>query len=117
MDEETEIRHLSNKFTSYLLDTVRVMAKRGYMPSRFHQMLTAGNDGVAVAQQLVLADAGDGLWRLHELGRLDLSVEMSVLLPEYEILFDEQTRERAYSKLGHLGFNVEAHLRKLDCDE
>lgn len=116
MSEESEIPYLSNEFTSYLLDTVRIMAKLGYNPSRFHQMITAENDGVTVARRLVLADAAEGLWRLHELGRLDLSVEMSILLPKYAELFDEPTRERAQSKLSDLGFNVDAHLRELTAD-
>lgn len=89
------------------------VASLGYTASRFHQMLSAENDGVAVARRLVMAEASEGLWRLHELGRLDLSVEMSVLRPEYEELFDEPTRDRAHSKLTDLEFNVAAHLREL----
>lgn len=100
-----------------MFKTVRVMAKLGYTASRFHEMLSADNDGVSVARRLLMADAFEGLWRLHDLGRLDLSVEMSVLRPEYEELFDKSTRDRAHSKLIDLGFNVEAHLRELAADE
>jgi hypothetical protein len=113
MSEETEISQLSVQFISYMLETVRILPKRSYSASHFHQMLSADNDGLAIARRLVMADASDGLWRLHELGRLDLSVEMSILLPEYEELFDQVTRDRAFSKLSDLDFNFEAHLRAL----
>jgi hypothetical protein len=113
MSGETDIRHLSNHFTSYMFETVRALAKLGYNAGRFHQMLNAENDGPAVARRLVMADASEGLWRLKQLGRLDLSVEMAVLHFEYEEPFDQPTRDRAYSKLRDMDFNVEAHLREL----
>jgi hypothetical protein len=48
----------------------------------------------------VLAGAPSyGLWRLKSMGRLDMSVEMWVLLPWYEPLFDTDVRRKAEDKL------------------
>ena len=100
-------------FTKFMYETVGQLAKLGYNATRFHQMLNDENDGSIVAQRLVLADASEGLWRLKQLNRLDLSVEMAVLLPKYEELFDEMIRERAKFKLEEMDFNVDGYLRSL----
>lgn len=117
MSSEPDIHQLSKDFTLYMYKTVRALRELGYNPTRFNQMLIAENDGVAVVRRLVMADASDGLWRLKQLGRLDLSVEMSVLHPEYEELFDQPTRDRAYSKLRDMDFNVDEQLRVMDLGE
>lgn len=114
MSDETDIRQLSNQFTSQLYETVRALADLGYNAGRFHQMLNAENDGPAVARRLVMADASEGLWRLKQLGRLDLSVEMAVLHFEYEELFNQSTRDHAYAKLIAMDFDVEAQLRVVE---
>lgn len=113
MASEADIRLLANQFTSYMYETVRALAKLGYSATRFHQMLNAENDGPAVARRLVVADASDGLWRLKQLGRLDLSAEMAVLHPEFDELFEQSIRQHAYDKLVSMEFDVNSQLREL----
>ena len=113
MAEPTDTRQLSRQFTSYMHAGVHTLAKLGYNATRFRQMLVDENDGAVVARRLVMADSTDGLWRLKQMGRLDLSVEMWVLHPEYEELFDQATRDRAYVKLRGMDFDVEAQLRAI----
>lgn len=113
MTEGQNLGQLTNQFTAYMHEGVNTLAKLGYNATRFRQMLLDEGDGVVVARRLVMADGTDGLWRLKQMGRLDMSVEMWVLHPEYEELFDQTTRDRAYAKLRAMDFNVDAHLRAL----
>lgn len=116
MTEDQELRQLRNQFTAYMHEGVNTLAMLGYNATRFRQMLIDEGDGVTVARRLVMADGTDGLWRLKQMGRLDMSVEMWVLHPEYEELFDEVTRDHAYAKLRAMDFNVDAQLRTLGRD-
>jgi hypothetical protein len=50
---------------------------------------------------------------LKELGRLDMNVEIWVLLPWYEPLFDQRIREKATSKLDLLGVDLPTELDQL----
>ena len=43
----------------------------------------------------------------------DLSVEVAVLFPKSEELFDEAVREEARFKLKEMAFNVDGYLRRL----
>jgi hypothetical protein len=51
--------------------------------------------------------------RLRELNRLDASVEMWILLPWYEQLFDEPVRDQAQRKLRLLDVDVDRERRQL----
>jgi hypothetical protein len=113
MPESNDLQQLSRQFTVYMYETVNMLSKIGYNATRFLHMLNNKKDGPSVATRLILGDASDGLWRLKELNRLDLSVEMAVLLPRFEELFDELVRESARFKLDQMGFKLEAHLRSL----
>ncbi|WP_143139020.1 hypothetical protein [Lentzea waywayandensis] len=76
-------------------------------------MLT-DHGAVEAARRLVLDPKPTyGLWRLQELDRLDASVEMWVLLPWYEPLFDQSIREQAERKLRLLDVDVDRELRQL----
>jgi hypothetical protein len=100
-------------FARDMLGGVRELAKLGYDASIFTRML-ADHAADEVARQLVLNRIPSyGLWRLKELGRLDMSVEMWVLLPWYEPLFDEDIREKAAKKLDLLGVDVPTELDRL----
>jgi hypothetical protein len=54
--------------------------------------------------------ASDGFTRLWEEGRLDLSVEFSVLLPKYHDLFTDDERIEARRRLEQYEFDVDGHL-------
>ncbi len=89
------------------------LARIGYNAHYFHQMLR-DHPAHEVARRLVLArQPSYGLWRLKELGRLDMSAEMWVLLPWYEELFDPDIRHEAEKKLRLLGVDVQGELRRL----
>lgn len=83
-------------------------AKRSlsYNATRFIQMVSE-HGGVAAARQLLRAtNVSDGFTVLWEKGRLDLSVEAHVLLPEFESLFTEDERVIARSRLREYGWDA-----------
>lgn len=89
------------------------LAQLGYDASIFHRMLHE-HGACEAARRLIMDNKPSyGLWRLKELKRLDMSVEMWVLLPWYEPLFDEEVRNRAMDKLRLLDVDVERELRRL----
>lgn len=117
MTENQELGQLRDQFTTHMHEGVNALATLGYNATRFRQMLLNEGDAVVVAHRLVMADGTEGLWRLKQMGRLDMSVEMWVLHPEYEELFDQTTRDRAYANLRAMDFNVDAHLRDLGTEK
>ena len=72
-------------------------------------------DGAVQAATSLILDRvpSYGLWRLKELGRLDLSVEMWSLLRWYEPLFAPAVRDAARRKLRLLEVDVERELWQL----
>ena len=75
-------------------------ARLGYRPTRFLEMVSE-HGGVDTAHRLLAADKiQDGLAQLFLLGRLDLTVEHHVLLPEYRSLFTAEDRRVARLRLG-----------------
>lgn len=77
-----------------------------YHATRFIQMVRA-DGGLATARTLLDSDTlSDGLTRLWECGRLDLSLEALILQDEWAPLFTDVERERARMRLKGLGFNV-----------
>lgn len=112
MAEERE-PELARRFSGDMNRGVAELSALGYDAKIFRMML-ADHGAVEAARRLV----GDpkpsyGLWKLQEKSRLDASVEMWVLLPWYEPLFDEATRTRAERKLRLLGVDVDRELRQL----
>jgi hypothetical protein len=80
-------------------------AKRelGYNAARFLQMLS-DQGGLATAKQLLWSDQpSDGFTTLWSHGRLDLTVEAHVLLPEFVSLFTDEDRQRARERLERYG--------------
>lgn len=70
-----------------------------YVASKFLQVV-AEIGGVEAARTLILRDGGtEGVAKLWELGRLDLSVEALVLKPEYRELFTDHEREACRNRL------------------
>ncbi|WP_435589422.1 hypothetical protein [Micromonospora chalcea] len=108
----TDREELARRFTAELHQGVDTLAALGYPAKRFQLMLREYK-GVETARKLVLSNnLSDGLWRLKQMGKLDMSVEMWVLLPWYEELFDEAVRDRAYRKLRAMDFDVDAEIRR-----
>lgn len=108
-----DLDDLRRKFASDMHRGVRELARLGYHAHLFHQMLLDYSADEA-ARRLVLArDPSYGLWRLKELKKLDMSVEMWVLLPWYQPLFDEDVRDKARTKLRLLDVDVDHELERL----
>jgi hypothetical protein len=83
------------------------------VPVLFRWML-AEHGAVQAARRLVLnKDPSYGLWRLQTINKLDMSVEMWVLLPWYEPLFDPEVRDQAECKLCLLRVDVASELERL----
>jgi hypothetical protein len=87
----------------------RMLAETSYRPTRFMQMITEHGAGGAV-RALLAADLGpgvfhEGLTRLWEEGRLDLSMERLVgYEPRWAQLFTESERALARRRLDELGY-------------
>ena len=95
-----EVERLERRFDAAMMDIYHSAARLGYRPTRFLEMVHE-HGGVATAHQLLAADKiQDGLAQLFLLGRLDLTVEHHVLLPEYEPLFSDDERRAARARLG-----------------
>jgi hypothetical protein len=99
--EETERRF--NRAMVAIYETAK--RELGYNATRFLQMLSE-HGGVATAKRLLWTDApSDGFTTLWTHGRLDLTVEAHVLLPEYENLFGEEDRQKARERLERYGWS------------
>ena len=86
-----------------------------YHATRFRMMLEE-HGGVETARRLLNAgNAQEGLTRLWEHGRLDLSVECHILKPRFSSLFDEDIRSEASERLRNMGYIVDddGNLRRL----
>jgi hypothetical protein len=113
MSASAEHTELVQRFTGDMSRGVGELARLGYPATIFQRML-ADHGVVEAARRLVLDPKPSyGLWRLRELNRLDASVEMWVLLPWYEPLFDQSIRDQAERKLQLLEVDVDRELRQL----
>jgi hypothetical protein len=113
MTSEVDLDDLRRRFARDMERGIAELARLGYNAHYFHQMLR-DYPADEVARRLVLAQQPSyGLWRLNELRRLDMSVEMWVLLPWYEELFHADIRRQAEDKLRLLDVNVPDELERL----
>lgn len=78
----------------------------GYNAARFRQLV--GELGGRAAAKRLLASAGhpEGLTRLWQEGRLDISMEALVLQPAWRDLFTDEERAIAANRLRALGYQV-----------
>ena len=77
----------------------------GYRATRFLQMIDQ-KGGLETARQLLRSrNHSDGLTKLWECKRLDLSMEALVLHPEWESLFTLQERLAAWKRLKGLDYD------------
>jgi hypothetical protein len=91
---------LERRFDAAMIDIYHEAARLGYRPTRFLEMVRELG-GVSTAHRLLAADKiHDGLAELFLLGRLDLTVEHHVLLPEFAPLFSDSERHVARVRLG-----------------
>jgi hypothetical protein len=110
---EEEQAELARRFSRDMNRGVAELAQLGY-PAHFFKKMLAEHGAVEAARRLVNDPKPSyGLWRLQELNRLNASVEMWVLLPWFEPLFDQETRDRAERKLRLLDVDVDRELRQL----
>jgi hypothetical protein len=78
---------LAAEFERYMWDCIRRCKEFGYNAGYWKRMVVDHGAVVASRRLLTGTRASDGFTRLWEEGRLDLSVEFSVLLPKYHDLF------------------------------
>ena len=88
------------KFQQELIDKSTTAKKEcGYNPTRFIQML-ASRGGVQTAKDLISKrKISDGFTTLQMAGRLDLTMEASVVSPEYVELFSDDEVNYCYELL------------------
>jgi hypothetical protein len=93
---------LKDKFAARVRATVKECQSLGYHPTRFEQMLDR-SDAVTIAKQLIVSsELQDGLKKLKEMGRIDLSIESIVLESEFSALFAPSELQAADWRLKQL---------------
>ncbi|MDX8035286.1 hypothetical protein SK803_34185 [Lentzea sp. BCCO 10_0856] len=113
MTQDPEHAELVRRFSGDMARGVAELARLGYDATLFSRMLN-DHGAVEAARRLVNDPKPSyGLWKLQTMNRLDTSVEMWVLLPWYERLFDQEIRDRAERKLRLLEVDVDRELRQL----
>src|SRR6266545_7640626 len=106
MTDEPTLDELRRQFASDMHRGIRELSQLGY-DARFFQRMLVDHPADEAARRLVLDRIPSyGLWRLKELNKLDMNVEMWVLLPWYERLFNPDIRQKAADKLRLLNVNV-----------
>lgn len=82
----------------------------GYNASVFIQLIHE-HGAVKVAKDfLVKNKATTGFEKLWEKQRLDLTIEASVLLPQYKVLFSDAERKTAFERLKEYGYEIQGLL-------
>jgi len=93
-----------------MLEGARRCQEFGYNPAYWLRMISEYG-GVGAAKRLLRGSrASDGFTRLWEEGRLDLSVELYMLLPKYRELFTDDERAEARRRLELYEFDVDRGL-------
>lgn len=100
-DEDPSEQRFHRAMESIYEDALRLC---DYRASRFLQMVQTSG-GLATAKRLLATDEfSEGLTRLWECRRLDLTVEALVLQPAWRSLFTEDEQRRARSRLAELDY-------------
>jgi hypothetical protein len=101
---------LENKFHADMENIYYAAKKLKYHAAYFWQMVCE-KGGYQTAKQLIHADKpSEGLSKLWELGRLDLSVEAHVLKMKYAELFSDEERDICGKRLAQYGYKLKARL-------
>ncbi len=100
-------------FENAVLDAI-VISKKDlrYNPGYWIQMIHESG-GVGAAKRLLALPIADGFTLLWENDRLDLSVELYVLVPAFQSLFTQAELEEARKRLEDARLDIEGNLRKL----
>ncbi len=101
---------LAAEFERYMWDCIHRCKEFGYNAGYWKRMVVDHGAVEASHRLLTGTRASDGFTRLWEEGRLDLSVEFSVLLPRYRDLFTDDERTEARRRLEQYEFDVDGHL-------
>ena len=102
--------NLADNFELDMREGARRCREFGYNPTYWQQMV-AEHGAVGAAKRLLKGTrASDGFTRLWEEGRLDLSVEFFILLPEYADLFTPEERAEARRRLELYEFDIDSAL-------
>lgn len=99
-------KELEFNFEVEMLRLYEEAKKISYRPTIFLKMVYELG-GVTAAKKLLAADdyLSEGIKKLWELGRLDLSVEALVLKPEHRNLFTEAELATAKKRLNELKYD------------
>lgn len=96
---------LQNRFNKEILESIKTMKKEVYSPTRFIIMLhKANNDAYSIVPKIISKNTTIGLEKLYEKNRLDLSVEATIIKPEYKELFPVEIINICRRKLKMLGY-------------
>ena len=101
---------LAAQFDQEMRDCIRRCREFGYNPTYWMRMISDYGAVGAAHRLLAGARASDGFTRLWEEGRLDLSVESCILLPQYHGLFTDRERAMARRRLELYEFDIDGHL-------
>lgn len=104
--KEAENRKVLERHFAKAMQEVYVRAKEeaGYTPTYYLQMLQELGALGAARRLLASARVSDGFTALWERGRLDLTVENTMLKPEFAELFADDELETARRRLADYGF-------------
>lgn len=101
---------LEQEFEEDMLNIYEQAKRYKYYPNYFVQMVHE-HHGVGAAQRLLAKpDFSQGLTKLWELGRLDLSMEALVVREQYAPLFTQEEIAVAQKRLDELGFKGSAFI-------
>ena len=95
---------LEDKFDQEMLGIYNAAQEHGYHATQLLRMINQ-KGGYETAKQLIRSSQiSEGFRRLADLGKLDITIEAKVLLPEYHDLFDEKDREKCRERLEEYGY-------------
>lgn len=99
------MKEIASSFDEAMRNVYRLaLAECGYRATRFLELVET-RGGVAAAKQLLNAPGhSEGLTKLWEAKRLDLSMEVLVLTDPWTTLFSDDERRIAYRRLQELGY-------------
>ncbi|MCC6442592.1 MAG: hypothetical protein IT210_03930 [Armatimonadetes bacterium] len=100
---------LENQFSQEAMEVCRLLSRQyHYTPTRYLELARQYGSVTAVKMLLRTGEDGiqEGLIRLWELGRLDLSLEAMVLQEKYALLFADAERQIARGRLSRLNYSV-----------
>lgn len=90
-----------DRFHKAMLSLYDVCATLGFRPVLFRRYVIL-NGGVAAAKELVFKPGTTGLERLIDLGKTEISVEATMLQPDFQHLFSAEELKEARERLANV---------------